>query len=174
MISRLTFVLVAAFAVAACSNDLSRAEAVESFQVANPGASIAEATCVIDALIEEYEGEPVDEAALAGVEAELLAEPQSERFLLDQFRATFGCGMTDGVEAQLRRELLANDINESAVDCVAKALAGRLTDADLGVLIGAGQDGADQDGADDLSSEASSSFYASFFAAVEGCDALPS
>lgn len=163
VIYRLTFAVVV-FVLAACSSDLSRADAVGSFQAANPDASIAEAACVIDALIEEYEGEPVDEEALAGLEAELVAEPQRERFLLDQFRAKFGCGMTDGVEAQLRRELVANDIDENAVDCVAEALAGRLTDADLEVLIGA----------EDLINEESDSFYASFFAAVEGCDALPS
>lgn len=139
-------------------------QAVESFQAANPDASTIEAACVIDALIEEYEAEPVDEAALSGLEEELLAVPQRERFLLDQFRAKFGCGMTDGVEAQLRRELLANDIDESAVDCVADALAGRLTDDDLDVLIGA----------DGTADEMTDSFYASFFTAVESCDALPS
>lgn len=119
---------------------------------------------MIDALIEEYEAEPVDEESLAGLEAELLAEPQRERFLLDQFRARFGCGMTDGVEAQLRRELLANDIDEAAVDCVADSLAGRLTDDDLEVLIGA--DGSTEGAMTDT-------FYASFFTAVEDCDALP-
>lgn len=132
--------------------------------MANPDASTIEAACVIDALIEEYEAEPVDEAALGGLEEELLAIPQRERFLLDQFRAKFGCGMTDGVEAQLRRELLANEIDESAVDCVADALAGRLTDDDLEVLIGA----------ESGDSEMTDSFYASFFTAVESCDALPS
>ena len=160
---------MAVFAVAACSSGFSRVDAVESFQTANPDASTTEAACVIDALIEEYEGEPVDEEALGGLEAELLAEPQRERFLLDQFRAKFGCGLTDGVEAQLRRELLANGIDESAVGCVAEALAGRLTDADLEVLIGA-----DEDGAAGLADQGSDSFYASFFAAVEACDALPS
>ena len=148
----------------ACGASFSRADAVESFQLANPDASTVEAACVIDALIEEYEAEPVDEEALIGLEAELLAEPQSERFMLDQFRARFGCGMTDGVEAQLRRELLANDIDENAVECVAEALAGRLTDDDLEVLIGA----------DARDAEMTDSFYESFFNAVEGCDALPS
>ena len=71
--------------------------------------------------------------------------------------------MTDGVEAQLRRELVDNDIDESAVECVAEALAGRLTDEDLEVLIGANAEDADM----------TDSFYASFFTAVEGCDALP-
>ena len=154
-----------ALVATACSTGYSREQAVASFQRANPDASTIEAACVVDALIEEYEGEPVDEAALDGLEAELLAEPQSERFLLDQFRAKFGCGMTEGVENQLRRELLANDIEASAVDCVAASLAGRLTDADLGVLIGA-------DGAND--GAMTDSFYTSFFNAVESCDALPS
>ena len=72
--------------------------------------------------------------------------------------------MTDGVAAQLRRELLANDIDEGAVECVAEALAGRLTDDDLEVLIGA---------EDSESGAMTDSFYASFFTAVEGCDALP-
>jgi len=150
--------------LAGCGTSFSRAEAVESFQAANPDASTTESACVIDALIEEYEAEPVDEDALAGLEAELLAEPQRERFLLDQFRARFRCGMTDGVAAQLRRELLANDIDEGAVECVAEALAGRLTDDDLEVLIGA---------EDSESGAMTDSFYASFFTAVEGCDALP-
>jgi len=158
-------VIATALLLVGCAASFSRAEAVESFQAANPDASTVQAACVIDALIEEYEAEPVDEDALAGLEAELLAEPQRERFLLDQFRARFGCGMTDGVEAQLQRELLANDIDESAVSCVAEALAGRLTDADLEVLIGA-------EGSE--SGTMTDSFYASFFNAVEGCDAFPS
>lgn len=152
-------VLLAALALAGCSSSLSRADAVESFQAANPDASIDEAACVVDALIEEYETEPVDENSLAELEAELREDPPNERFLLDQFRAEFGCGMTDGVEAQLRRELLANDIEEEAVECVAESLAGRLTDDDLEVLI---------------NDEMTESFYATFFAAVEECDALPS
>ena len=153
----------AAIVLSGCATSFSREEAVESFQTANPDASTIESACVIDALIEEYEAEPVDEEALVGLEAELLADPQRERFLLDQFRARFGCGMTDGVEAQLRRELVDNDIDESAVECVAEALAGRLTDEDLEVLIGANAEDADM----------TDSFYASFFTAVEGCDALP-
>ncbi len=151
--------MVAVLALAACSSGFSRVDAVESFQTVNPDASTAEAACVVDALIEEYEGEPVDEESLDGLETELLAEPQSERFLLDQFRAKFGCGMTNDVEAQLRRELLANEIDEEAVDCVARALAGGLTDADLEVLI---------------SDEMTDSFFVIFFSAVESCDALPS
>ncbi len=150
--------------IAACSTGYTRGQAVASFQRANPDASTIEAACVVDALIEEYETEPVDEEALDGLEAELLAEPQSERFLLDQFRAKFGCGMTEGVENQLRRELLANDIDESAVDCVAGSLAGRLTDGDLEVLIGA----------NDEAGAMTDSFYTNFFNAVEACDALPS
>ncbi len=155
--------VTATLVLSGCATPFSRADAVESFQAANPDASTIESACVIDALIEEYETEPVDEEALAGLEAELLADPQRERFLLDQFRARFGCGMTDGVEAQLRRELLDNDIDEGAVECVAEALAGRLTDEDLEVLIGA----------DGTADEMTDSFYASFFTAVEGCDALP-
>lgn len=145
--------------VTSCSTGLSRAEAVESFQTANPDASTIEAACVVDALIEIYETEPVDEGDLAAIEDELSADPQREQFLLDQFRAKFRCGMTDGVEAQLRRELLANDIDGDAVDCVAEALTGRLTDEDLEVLI---------------NDEMTDAFYATFFDAVESCDALPS
>lgn len=161
---RVALVGAALLLLTACSESLSRADAVESFQRANPDASVNEAACAVDALIEEYEGEPVDEAALDGLEAELSASPQSERFLLDQFRAKFGCGMTDGVEAQLRRELIQNDIDDSAVDCVAEELAGRLTDDDLDVLIGATED----------DNAMTDSFYSNFFNAVESCDALPS
>ncbi len=144
--------------MAACGSEFSRDEAVEAFQAANPDASTAEAACVIDALIEEYETEPVDESALDGLEAELVADPQSNAFVFDQFRAMFGCGMTADVETQLRRELLANDIAADAVDCVASELAASLTDDDLGVL---------------LRDEMTDSFYATFFTAVESCDALP-
>jgi len=82
----------------------------------------------------------------------------NEAFLVDQFRAKFRCGMTDGVEAQLQRELLENDIDPAAVDCVSAELAGDLTDADLDVLI---------------NDEMTDSFYATFFSAVEACNALP-
>jgi len=136
----------------------SRADAVEAFQAAHPTASTAQATCVIDALIEQYEVEPVDVASLDGLEAELVADPQSDVFVLDQFRAQFGCGMTDEVEAQLRRELAASGVAGDAVDCVASELAGSLTDGDLEVLI---------------RDEMTDSFYATFFRAIESCDALP-
>ncbi len=141
-----------------CSSGFSKDQAIEAFQAANPDASTAEAACVIDALIETYETEPVDESALGGLEAELLAEPSRPEFVLDQYRAKFGCGMTEDVEAQLRRELAANGISAEAVGCVAEELAGSLTDDDLDVLI---------------NDEMTDSFYRTFFAAVESCDALP-
>jgi hypothetical protein len=140
------------------SGGFSRVDAVEAFQAAHPDASTTQAACVIDALIEEYETEPVDASALDGLEAELVADPQSDAFVLDQFRAQFGCGMTADVEAQLRRELLANDLAPDAVDCVASELATSLTDEDLEVLI---------------NDQMTDSFYATFFRAVEVCDALP-
>ncbi len=158
-----TTALAAAIAIiglplTSCGSGFSRDEATEAFQSANPDASTAQASCVIDALIETYEIEPVDESALGGLEAELLAEPTRPEFVLDQFRAKFGCGMTEDVVAQLRRELQANDIPAEAVQCVAEELAGSLTDADLEVLI---------------NDEMTDSFYRTFFAAVESCDALP-
>lgn len=145
--------------LAGCADSgFSRVDAVEAFQTAHPTASTAQASCVIDALIGEYETEPVDVASLDGLEAELVADPQSDLFVLNQFRAQFVCGMTDDVEAQLRRELAANGVAGDAIDCVASELAGSLTDSDLEVLI---------------RDEMTDSFYATFFRAVEACDALP-
>ena len=141
-----------------CSSGFSKDEAIEAFMSANPDASTAEATCVIDDLIETYEDGPVEESALDGLEAELLTDPPDPEFVLDQYRAKFGCGMTEDVEAQLRRELAENDISTEAVGCVAEELAGSLTDDDLDVLI---------------NDEMTDSFYRTFFAAVETCDALP-
>ena len=145
--------------LAGCSSGFSRADAVESYRAATPEASIEESACVIDALIERYETEPVDEDALDGLEAELSLVPRRDEFLLDQFRAEFGCGMTDDVEAQLRRELRANDLDADAVDCVAAELSSTLDDDGLDVLI---------------NDEMTDSFYTTFFTAVEACDALPS
>lgn len=142
----------------ACSTGFSRADAVEAFQAANPDASSTEAACVVDSLIETYETEPVDEGDLGGLEAELSADPQQQAFLLDQYRAMFGCGMTGDVEAQLRRELASSGIDEDAIGCVAAELAATLSDEDLDVLI------------DDRMND---SFYETFFTAVETCDALP-
>ena len=145
--------------LAGCSGSgFSRVDAVEAFQAAHPGASTAQAACVITALIEEYETEPVDASALDGLEAELVAEPQSDAFVFDQFRAQFGCGLTADVESQLQRELVANDVAPDAVECVASELATSLTDDDLDVLI---------------NDEMTDSFYATFFAAIEACDAFP-
>ena len=155
---RPSLVFVSAALAAACSTGFSRADAVEAFQVANPDASPAEAVCVIDSLIERYETEPVDESDLAGLEAELLADPQRRAFVLHQYRAMFGCGMTGDVEAQLRRELSSSGIDPEAVACVASELAATLSDDDLDVLI---------------NDEMSDSFYETFFTAVEACDALP-
>ena len=154
---------VAALAISGCSAGFSRADAVASFQEANPDASAIESACVVDELIEIYEEDPVDENDLVGLEAQLAGEPPAGSFVQDQFRAKFHCGMTDDVEQQLRRELAANDIDPAAVDCVATELAGRLTDGDLDLLIAATGDG-------DVMTD---SFYATFFASVEACDALP-
>lgn len=148
----------AALALGACSTGFSKTDAVDAFQSTNPDASTNEAVCVIDALIETYEAQPVDEDDLRGLEAELAVDPPRQAFVLEQYRAMFGCGMTADVENQLRRELVTNGIDPDAVDCVAEELAENLTDDDLDVLI---------------SDEMNDSFYATFFTAVENCDALP-
>ena len=155
--------LASALLLTACSGGFTRADAVASFLEANPDASTTEANCVIDALIETHEDPPVDEDDLAGLEAQLLADPPDDSFVRDQFLAEFGCGLTADVEQQLRRELLANDIDPDAVDCVAADLVGRLTEDDLDLLVAARTD---PDAMTD-------SFYATFFASVEACDALP-
>jgi hypothetical protein len=144
--------------LSACSDGFSRDEAIDAFQASDPDASTTEAACVIDSLVEIYETAPIDESDLGGLEAALLDDPQQPGFVLDQYRAMFRCGMTADVEAQLRRELTANDYDPEAADCVAGELAANLTDAELDVLI---------------RDEMNDSFYTTFFTAVEACAALP-
>lgn len=158
ILSRSVWVAAVVMTAAACATGFSKDEAVEAFQAANPEASTLEAVCVVEALMADYEDQPADPSDLRGLEAELLAEPPKQQFVLDQYRAMFGCGMTADVEAQLRRELVANGVDADAVGCVAAELADNLTDSELDVLI------------DD---EMNDSFYATFFDAVETCDALP-
>ena len=145
--------------MASCGQGFSKQDAVGAFTAAHPDASTVEATCVVDHLIEQYEAVPIDETALAALEAELLADPISEDFELDQFRAMFGCGMTDAVEAQLGRQIAARGIDASAAECVTDELIVELDRDDLEVL---------------LTGEMSDEFFEKFFDASEVCGTLPS
>ena len=159
MLRRLALAATSAVLLASCGQGFSKQDAVGAFAAANPNASTVEATCVVDRLIEQYEAVPVDETGLAAIEAELLADPISEGFELDQFRAMFGCGMTDAVEAQLGRQIAARGIDSSAADCVTDELIVNLDGDDLEVL---------------LTGEMSDEFFAKFFDASDVCGALPS
>ncbi len=113
----------------------------------------------MDALIQQYETEPVDEADLANLEQQLLASPLDQEFVLDQFRAMFGCGLTGDIQNQLVATLEANGLEPDQAGCVGSELSRTLDDADLEILI-SGQPMTDQ-------------FFEKFFDASTACDALP-
>ncbi|MFT7599632.1 MAG: hypothetical protein ACI8TP_002567 [Acidimicrobiales bacterium] len=137
--------------VAACSStSATRGDLVESFRNTNPDASTAQAECVVDELIAEY--------SLEGLERELEAVPKASSFERGQFLASFGCGLTSDVEAELADQLQASGIAADDADCAAEALTEGLDDEDLAVL---------------LSGEITDQFYAKYFVALDECDALP-
>lgn len=108
---------------------------------------------MVDALIESF--------GLEGLQGELEAEEPTESFRGEQFRAMFGCGMTDRVESEVARQLLARDdadLDEDQAACVAAELTADLDDTGLSVLI---------------SGEITPDFFGVYFEAVEACAALP-
>lgn len=109
-----------------------------------------QAGCVVDKLISTY--------GLDGLQVELKREAPARSFELDQFRASFGCGLTAGVEVELARQLEASGVESVAAACAGKELATSLDDEGLDVL---------------LSGEITDDFYAKYFVALEACDALP-
>lgn len=140
----------AVLVLAGCGDELERGEAVTAFAAAHPEASTVEATCVVDALIEGY--------GLDGLEDELDRPVSSAEFSEAQYRAMFACGLRDDVRVQLVEQLRAQGLDDEQASCVAEDLTGRLDEADLEVL---------------LSGELTDPFFDKYFDAVAGCDALP-
>lgn len=137
-------------ALSGCAGGFSRESAVESFVAANPDATTTNAECVVDRLIETYE--------LTGLELELAAEPISDQFVNTQFNAMFNCGMTGDVEDALAVQLAEAGSTPFQAECAAAELVGRLSEADLEVL---------------LTGELNDGFYAKYFDSLESCGALP-
>lgn len=150
--------MVMAIVLSGCASGFSRDEAVDAFVQAHPDVSPVDAGCVVDQLIVAYEAGPVNEDDLEALERQLIADPVDQDFVLDQFRAMFGCGLTGEVELQLTGELRDDGLEPEPAACVAAAMAESMTVEDLEVLI-----------ADDLTPE----FYETFFSASEACGALP-
>ncbi len=137
--------------MAGCSSSVDRADLVESYQQSRPDATAVETECVVDRLVEAF--------GIEGVEAELTATTGPTRaFELETFRAEFGCGRTDDVQAQLSELLAERELATDDAECVAEALTASLDEADLEVLIGG---------------EMTDAFFDKYFVAVEGCGALP-
>ncbi len=146
--------LVVGFAVAllatSCADPWTRDAAVESFVAANDDATTEQAGCVVDSLIAAY--------GLDGLEVELEAEVMDDDFEIAQFKASFACGMTADVEETLVDQLEQTGIDPLDAECAAEALVADFDESDLDVL---------------LSGELNDTFYATYFDALEQCDALP-
>jgi hypothetical protein len=147
---RCVAVLCWGLALVACSASPERADFVDSFALTNPDASRTQSECVIDALIDRY--------TLGGLERELEARPMAAAFEVEQFRAEFGCGLTDGVRSQLEVQLADSGISPDGAACAADDLTSALDPEDLDVL---------------LEGEITDAFYDKYFVALEACDALP-
>ncbi len=133
-----------------CSSSLTRQEADAAFLRSHPDATEHQAGCVVDKLIAIY--------GLDGLRIELEREVPARSFEIDQFRGSFGCGLTDDVEAELARQLEATGIEAIAARCAAKELTTNLDEEGLDVL---------------LSGEITDDFYEKYFVALEACNALP-
>ena len=70
----------------------------------------------------------------------------------------FGCGLTDEVEDELVRQLIATGIEPDAARCAGRELTINLDDEGLEVL---------------LSGEITDTFYEKYFLALQACDGLP-
>lgn len=126
-----------------------RDDASASFSEANPEATSAQSTCVVDRLVDRY--------GMERLEAELRAENLSADFAEDQFRDMFACGIEGDVRAQIVEQLEANGVAEEDSPCVADDLIGDLEDEDFDVL---------------LSGEITDDFLAKFISAMERCGAI--
>ncbi len=148
--SGVALVLGVVVTVSGCSSSLTRQEADEAFLRGHPDATEHQAGCVVDKLISTY--------GLDGLQIELEREVPVRSFEIDQFRASFGCGLTGDVEAELARQLEASGVKPVSARCAGKELTASLDDEGLDVL---------------LSGEITDEFYEKYFVALEACNALP-
>ncbi|MEM9135377.1 MAG: hypothetical protein AAF962_01165 [Actinomycetota bacterium] len=138
-----------ALLVVGCGEEFTTERAVDSFQNANPDASLTESTCVVDLLVDEF--------GLGRLESELAAEPPEAGFEEAQFRAMFRCGLEGDIEEQITDQLVATGVDDADAPCVSAELVGALTDDDIDVL---------------LSGEITEEFSAKFLEAMDACGAL--
>lgn len=132
-----------------CAQGVSRDNLVTAFVENNPDASTAEAQCVVDRLIGQYD--------LAELEVELTAAVPAPSFEEAQFRSMFVCGIEGDVGQQITEQLTANGVAAEDAPCVSERLVDEMTDGDIDVL---------------LSGEITDDFYAKFFTAMEACGAV--
>jgi len=135
--------------VVACGEDFTTERAVQSFQNANPDASLTESNCVVDLLVDEF--------GLERLETELEAEPPEAGFEEAQFRAMFRCGIEGDVEVQITEQLVASGVDDADAPCVSAELVEAMTDDDIDVL---------------LSGEITEEFSTKFLEAMDACGAL--
>lgn len=148
--SGLVFGVAALAAISGCSSSITRQDADEAFLRSHPDATEHQAGCVVDKLISTH--------GLDGLQLELEREVPARSFEIDQFRASFACGLTDDVEAELARQLEVTGVEPVAARCAGKELTTSLDDEGLDVL---------------LSGEITDDFYEKYFVALEACNALP-
>ncbi|MDH3681105.1 MAG: hypothetical protein OEV40_14295 [Acidimicrobiia bacterium] len=147
--SLLVAVAVGAAGGACSGQTFTREQAVESFQEANAEATVDQADCVVDALIERY--------GLDELGAQLAAEPLDADFEEAQFREMFVCDVAGDWRQQITDQLIENGVREADAPCVSDELFVTMDDDDIDVL---------------LSGELTDSFADKFFAALLSCDAL--
>ena len=143
-------VVACCWGVVACGEGaVTRQQAVESFQVANPDATAEQSGCVVDALIDQY--------GLEELADQLEADPVDPAFEESQFSQMFLCGMEGDVRDQISTQLEDAGVAADDAPCVADALVTSMDEDDVGVL---------------LSGEITDSFAEKFYDALESCDAL--
>ncbi len=134
---------------AGCGEEFTTERAVDSFQNANPDASLTESTCVVELLVDEF--------GLDRLESELAADLPEASFEEAQFRAMFRCGLEGDVEEQITEQLVATGVDAADAPCVSAELVGSMTDGDIDVL---------------LSGEITEEFSTKFLEAMDACGAL--
>ena len=132
-----------------CGETDSRQDAIDSFTDANPDATLEQATCVVDNLIDHY--------SLDQLEVELATDPPGADFEEVQFREMFRCGIVGDLQQLVVDQLVLNGVSETDAPCVAERLVGTMTDDDIDVLV---------------SGQISEQFSTKFLQAMDACDAL--
>ncbi len=113
--------------LAACGEDFTRADVLDSFRANAPDLAATDADCVVDDLIDTF--------GIDGLAEELAGQETSISYAEADTRARLRCGLVGDYRTGFVAEIEASGVSAEAAGCVADAVLSDLTDADIEVLL---------------------------------------